>query len=144
MNFTGAPIPMVVIRTLRVALTHPSTLVIAGRWVARVLRRAGGPLRFGQRLLAGHVQPMTFVMHSFMDAQQVQPAWEQLQRGQTSVDPEILATQQRLQACSYAMAHPETGELVPACVQHSVLDPGENVALRHQLPIVEVGTPHPG
>jgi hypothetical protein len=35
------------------------------------------------------------------------------------------------------MAHPETGELVPACVQHSVLDPVENVKLRRLLPIVD-------
>ncbi len=34
------------------------------------------------------------------------------------------------------MAHPETGELVPACVQHSVLDPIENVALRRTLPLL--------
>ena len=45
------------------------------------------------------------------------------------------ATQERLQACTYAMAHPETGELVPACVQHSVLDPGENASLRELLPL---------
>lgn len=36
------------------------------------------------------------------------------------------------------MAHPETGELVPACVQHSVLDPVENVALRRLLPLTPV------
>ena len=35
----------------------------------------------------------------------------------------IRATQERLQACSYAMAHPEDGTLVPACAQHAVLDP---------------------
>ncbi len=50
----------------------------------------------------------------------------------------LRATQERLQACSYAMAHPETGELVPACVQHGVLDPGENVALRALLPLAPV------
>ncbi len=43
------------------------------------------------------------------------------------------------------MAHPETGELVPACVQHSVLDPGENAALRRLLPLTPVGrSPGPG
>jgi hypothetical protein len=35
------------------------------------------------------------------------------------------------------MAHPETGQLVPACVQHSVLDPAENRRLRRLLPLVE-------
>jgi hypothetical protein len=140
MTFSGAPVRLVVLRALRVALTHPHLFVMAGRWVARLLRRAGGPVRFAAQLLAGRVRPMTFVMHSFMDADQVAPAWELLKRGETSDDPEMLATQQRLLACSYAMAHPETGELVPACVQHGVLDPGENVALRHQLPIVAVRT----
>jgi hypothetical protein len=36
------------------------------------------------------------------------------------------------------MAHPENGTLVPACVQHSVLDPAENAQLRTLLPIVDV------
>jgi hypothetical protein len=36
------------------------------------------------------------------------------------------------------MAHPESGTLVPACVQHSVLDPGENQELRRLLPLVGV------
>jgi hypothetical protein len=33
------------------------------------------------------------------------------------------------------MAHPETGTLVPACVQHGVLDADENAALATLLPI---------
>jgi len=33
------------------------------------------------------------------------------------------------------MAHPENGTLVPACVQHGLLDPGENRELRALLPI---------
>jgi len=81
---------------------------------------------------------VTFVMHSFMDAQDVAPAWEAIQRGEESTDRRIADTQERLRACSYAMAHPETGELVPACVQHSVLDPAENVALRRLLPLTPV------
>jgi len=79
------------------------------------------------------------VMHSFMDAADVKPAWDALQRGETSDDPRIRETQERLQACSYAMAHPESDELVPACAQHSVLDPGENVSLGIELPMAPVG-----
>lgn len=60
-----------------------------------------------------------------------------LQHGQTSSDPRIRATQERLRACASTMAHPETGQLVPACVQHAVLDPAENQALRRRLPLVE-------
>ncbi len=50
----------------------------------------------------------------------------------------MLAAQERLASCHYAMAPPETGELVPACVQHCVLDPVENIELRKLLPIVNV------
>jgi hypothetical protein len=74
-------------------------------------------------------------MHRFMDAADVQPAWELLQRGVKSDVPRILETQERLLACSYAMAHPDYGELVPACVQHGVLDPDENAALAALLPV---------
>ena len=74
-------------------------------------------------------------MHSFIDAADVGPAWDLLQRGERSDDPKILAAQERLEACTYAMGHPETGEVVPACVQHSVLDPVENRQLVELLPL---------
>jgi len=45
------------------------------------------------------------------------------------------AAQERLQACSYAMAHPESDTLVPACAQHGVLDPEENRELATLLPL---------
>jgi hypothetical protein len=80
---------------------------------------------------------MSFVMHRFMHATDVAPAWDLEQQGRTSDDPRIRATQERLRACAYSMAQPETGQLVPACVQHSVLDPAENLALRRRLPLVE-------
>jgi hypothetical protein len=105
--------------------------------VRRAVRRSGGV-----RLLLrerGTVRPMTFVMHSFMDAEQVRPAWELMEQGIVADDPAVRATQERLQACVYAMAHPEQGRTVPACVQHSVLDPTENIALRRLLPIRPVG-----
>jgi hypothetical protein len=69
-----------------------------------------------------------------MDARDVRPAWEALWRGEVAEDPRIRATQERLQACSDAMAHPEDGTLVPACAQHGVLDREENVALAELLP----------
>ncbi len=40
-----------------------------------------------------------------------------------------------MKACSYSFAHPETGEMVPGCVQHSVLDPDENKELKELLPL---------
>jgi hypothetical protein len=85
-------------------------------------------------------RPVTFVMHQFMDASVVAPAWAAMERGEVAAEPEIRATQERLQACVYSMAHPETGRMVPACVQHSVLDPQENAELRRQLPILSVTT----
>ncbi len=36
------------------------------------------------------------------------------------------------------MAHPGNGTLVPACVQHCVLDPQENRELRVLLPMPQV------
>jgi len=131
-NFAGTPLPALVVKLLRVIARHPSVAVVFTGWTVRMARTVG------LRSLLRHrrIRPVTFVMHSFMDAAEVAPAWEALQRGETSAHPRVLAAQQRLQACSYAMAHPETGELVPACVQHSVLDPGENAALRHVLPLL--------
>ncbi len=83
---------------------------------------------------------MTYVVHNFMDAADVAPAWRLMQAGRVANDPAGRATQERLSACTYAMAHPETGQLVPACVQHSVLDPGENEQLRRLLPLAVVGS----
>lgn len=127
----GAPGALLAIRLLRVAVAHPRLVPIATGWLVRTVRRAGG-LR---HLWHEHPVPTTFVMHRFMHAADVKPAWTLLQRGEMSDDPRILETQERLLACSYAMAHPETGELVPACVQHSVLDPQENSNLAALLPI---------
>ncbi len=130
----AVPPALLVARLTRAFAREPSALLSAGAWARRFVRRAGG---LGHMRREG-MQPLTLVMHSFMDAADVGPAWDGLQRGQMSEDPRIRATQERLQACSYAMAHPEDGTLVPACVQHSVLDPQENVRLQVLLPVAEV------
>ncbi len=136
-DFAGTPLPTLIIKLLRVIARHPSAAIVFTGWAVRMLAKVGVRNLMRQR----RIRPVTFVMHSFMDASDVAPAWEALQRGETSTEPCVLAVQQRLQACSYAMAHPETGELVPACVQHSVLDPIENVALRRTLPLLPtIGT----
>ncbi|MEP7177514.1 MAG: hypothetical protein ABI775_00330 [Pseudonocardiales bacterium] len=132
-SLSGTPLPLLLVKLARVVVRHPSVAVVGAGWAARLAKRAG--LR---SLLRHRIRPVTFVMHSFMDAADVAPAWAALQRGENSSDPRIKVTQERLRACSYAMAHPETGQLVPACVQHSVLDPAENVALRRLLPLVPV------
>ncbi len=134
MVFGGTPPALLAARLARQAARHPQLVGIALRWFGRTLRRVG-PLR----VLRHGVRPVTFVMHQFMDAADVAPAWEMMQRGEAATDPRLRRTQERLAACHYAMAHPEDGTLVPACVQHSVLDPGENAQLRRLLPITPVG-----
>ncbi|WP_435059909.1 radical SAM domain-containing protein [Streptomyces sp. bgisy060] len=137
-TFTGTPPALLAARVLRVVARHPSTVVTALRWLGRTIRRVG-VLRLVRHRM--RVRPVTFVMHQFMDADVVAPAWELMRRGEQAEDPGLRETQERLAACHYAMAHPENGTVVPACVQHAVLDPAENAALRTLLPIVEVRTP---
>jgi hypothetical protein len=132
-NFSGTPLPLLAARISMITICHPRIVVLAAGWTARVVHRVGV-----RRLLTHRVRPVSYVMHQFMDAADVQPAWELMQRGQASADPRIRATQERLAACHYAIAHPEDGTLVPACVQHSVLDPAENRDLRALLPLPTV------
>jgi hypothetical protein len=115
----------------RVVARRPRVVPAAAGWAARFVRRAG--LR---RLLTGSPRGLTFVVHAFMDARVVGPAWEAMERGETAADPEIRAAQERLRTCSYAMAHPEEDRVVPACVQHAVLDPEENRRLADLLPVI--------
>ena len=111
-------------------LRHPSVVPVAAAWGLRMARRVG----WG-RLLTGRPRGFTFVVHAFMDADVVEPAWAALERGEIAADPAVRAAQERLQACSYAMAHPDEDRLVPACVQHCVLDKRENAALLELLPL---------
>jgi len=134
MDFADGPPALVAARAARALARRPRLVPRGAGWARRLVDRAGG-------LRALRAQPpsaMAFVMHSFMHADDVKPAWELMQRGETAEDPAVRATQERLQACSYAMAHPESGELVPACAQHSVLDPDENLRLRDELPLMEL------
>ena len=138
MSFGGTPPPVLAVKVLRVLARHPGDVVVAVRYAAALVRRAGGPRRLVRAAVRRRLLPMTFVVHAFMDAAQVAPAWELLEQGRTSEDPVVRATQDRLRACVYTMAHPATGRLVPACAQHAVLDPVENAALRRLLPLVDV------
>lgn len=129
-SFTGVPPILLAARVLRVVARNPRILTQATGWIIRALRRVG-PLN-----VARHgVRPVTLVMHQFMDAADVAPAWELLQQGILSPDPHLRSVQERLQGCNYAMAHPEDGVLVPACAQHGVYDPVENASLRQLLPL---------
>lgn len=132
-TFGGTPWHLLAGRIARVLMCHPSVAWHFAAWLVRTLAEIG----LG-RVLRHRVRPVTFVMHSFMDAAVVAPAWEALQRGEDCTDPVLVEAQQRLRACSYSMAQPETGQLVPACVQHAVLDPAENDRLRRLLPLAPV------
>ncbi len=131
----GAPLPLLAMRLARVLAAHPHLLATAAGWIGRRIRKAGGVTSVIRAIWNGDFIPMTFVMHRFIHADHVAPAWELMQRGEVSNDPAVAEAQERLQACFYAMAHPETGELVPACVQHAVLDPAENAQLAQLLPM---------
>ena len=113
-------------------------------WLARFVQRAGGPASVAAAVMRRRVRPLTFVVHAFMDAAVVAPAWEASSSGRRGVTPEVREAQDRLAGCFYVMAHPETGELVPACVQHSVLDPEQNRRLRVLLPMPTVRPPRSG
>ena len=126
-----APPALLAAKLARVLAAHPDVVPRALGW-ARRFSRPGGRLPARPRAL-------TFVMHNFMDAEEVRPAWEALQRGEVATDPAVRGVQERLQACSYAMAHPESDTLVPACAQHSVLDPEENRRLVELLPMAGSG-----
>ena len=133
LQLQGAPARVLVPRLVRALAPNLGLLPTAAGWARRAVARSGGV-----RALVRHrrtVRHLAFVMHSFMDAAEVGPAWELMERGVTATDPTVLAVQERLRSCTYAMAHPEQGRTVPACVQHSVLDPAENAALRVLLPL---------
>lgn len=134
-NFGGTPAVLLAVKLARRLARHPGDLLVAVRWAGRLVRRSGGVRRVATSLIRRRVAPMTYVVHNFMDAADVAPAWRLMQEDRVAEDPGVRATQERLSACTYAMAHPETGELVPACVQHSVLDPDENQELRRLLPL---------
>ncbi|MDQ0278832.1 hypothetical protein QO003_003135 [Arthrobacter silviterrae] len=135
MIFGDTPAWIVAVKVLRALLAHPGDVPFLASFALRLMRRAGGLRAVASAALHRRLSFRTFVVHNFMDAADVAPAWALMKQGVASDDPKIKETQERLGACMYTMSHPETGELVPACVQHSVLDPGENVGLRKMLPI---------
>ncbi|MDQ6752598.1 MAG: radical SAM domain-containing protein [Actinomycetota bacterium] len=135
MFFGGTPKTVVTVKVVRALLGHLEDVPVLIRFAARMLGRAGGLRRVATAAYRRQLSFKTFVVHNFMDAAEVKPAWELMERGVVSEDPKIRETQERLGSCMYAMSHPETGRLVPACVQHSVLDQTENAGLRKMLPI---------
>lgn len=125
----------VVAKVARALVRRPWHATTVFGWTVRAVRRSGGPVRLARCLARRDVSALTLVVHAFMDADVVAAAQRETAAGVTASDPDVRAAQERLAACSYHMAHPDTGELVPACVQHSVLDPAENARLAVLLPM---------
>ena len=135
MYFGGTPAWIVGAKILRALLAHPGDVPVMLSFGRRLVNRAGGLRTVASAAWRRRLSFKTFVVHNFMDAADVGPAWALMERGVTSDDPKIRETQERLGSCMYAMSHPETGRLVPACVQHSTLDAAENAGLRKMLPL---------
>ena len=123
------PLPQRAAKLARVLATRPGLVPSVAGWAARFVRRAGGVGPQWRR-----VHPTTFVMHRFIDAGDTAAAWALVEAGASTADAQLAETIERLQACAYSMSHPETGAMVPACVQHAVLDPVENAQLVRFLP----------
>lgn len=141
MIFGGVPKSVLAIKVLRAIARHPADVGVLVAHAHRMVRRVGGGGRVLREALGGRIRFTSFVVHDFMDAAQVAPAWELMERGIRSDDPKLRETQERLSSCMYTMSHPEDGRLVPACVQHSVLDPAENRQLRRLLPLSDQPAP---
>ncbi|MDJ0349934.1 hypothetical protein [Cryobacterium sp. PH29-G1] len=140
MVFGDVPAHILTVKIIRALGAHPGDIPPLLGLVHRVLGRAGGVRGVLRAARAGRLGFKTFVVHSFMDASDVAPAWELMQRGVVGTDAKTIETQERLGSCMYAMSHPGDDRLVPACVQHSVLDPIENIGLRALLPIIGTAT----
>ena len=103
----------------------------AGRGASR---RAAG----GVRARGGATAPraLTYVMHAFMDARDVRPAWEAPAPRRAA--PTTRASARPRSACRRAPTRwptRRTARSCPACAQHAVLDPAENLRLRELLPL---------
>ena len=143
MIFGDIPKHILTIKIIRAIAGHPGDIAPLIGLARRVVKRAGGVGRMLRAARKGKLGFKTFVVHNFMDAAEVAPAWALMEKGIVSDDPKILETQERLGSCMYAMSHPEDGRTVPACTQHSVLDPIENIGLRKLLPLIGRGAADP-
>ena len=119
------------VRVLRCLASHPIVVPSSAGLLRRFVQRNGGGLAQPWWKL----QPVTFVMHQFIDAADTAAGWDHIRAGTRATEARVLEAQERLEACAYSMGHPETDQLVPACVQHGVLDPEENRQLAQLLPL---------
>ncbi len=106
MFFGGQRTWILAVKILRALLLHPGDAWILAGAGRRQIRRAGGIRALWRAWRAGSLSVKTFVVHNFMDAAVVAPAWELMLQGRTSDDPAVREAQERLGACMYTMSHP--------------------------------------
>ncbi|WP_051427166.1 hypothetical protein [Arthrobacter sp. H20] len=135
MYFGGQARWVLAARILRAVLRYPLDVFVLAGLGRRMISRTGGVRALWRAWRSKSLGVRTFVVHNFMDSDVVAPAWALMEQGKVSDDPPVREAQERLGACMYTMSHPQTGQLVPACTQHSVLDPAENRELRTLLPL---------
>ena len=92
MDFEDGSRGLRAVRCARAVARHPAVLRSGAPWARRLVKRLGGP----REIARSKPKAVTYVMHAFMDARHVRPAWELLQRGEVSEDPKIRETQERL------------------------------------------------
>ena len=119
-----------VARVVRCLAAKPGVVPEIAKWALRIAERGGGVAQPWW-----NASSTTFIMHQFIDAADTAAGWEHIQAGTRATDERILEAQERLEACAYTMGHPDSDQLVPACVQHAILDPQENRELVTLLPL---------
>lgn len=119
-----------VARVVRCLAAKPGVVPEIAKWALRFAERGGGVAQPWW-----NASSTTFIMHQFIDAADTAAGWEHIQAGTRATDERILEAQERLEACAYTMGHPDSDQLVPACVQHAILDPQENRELVTLLPL---------
>ncbi|MFZ8493759.1 hypothetical protein ACO1MY_13425, partial [Staphylococcus aureus] len=75
MIFGGIPKHILAIKVVRAVASHPGDIPPLIGLMSRVVRRAGGIGRVLRAARKKKVSFKTFVIHNFMDAEQVAPAW---------------------------------------------------------------------
>lgn len=73
-------------------------------------------------LMTKKARPFNTVIHNFQNEEHIIKAYECMRNLETSADPVIKKTQERLKVCFYKAPHPDTNEFVPNCVQHAIFD----------------------
>ncbi|GGI01135.1 hypothetical protein ACFFGR_18470 [Arthrobacter liuii] len=81
------PAGFVAAKIIRALLTHPADVPVILQFGQRLAQRAGGLRHIFAAARAGELSFRTFVVHNFMDAADVAPAWELLEKGVVSEDP---------------------------------------------------------